>query len=535
MGNRGQFKLVSLQRQRKGKAYYILLSSCLFFNFNSLAAASGLSDLIYGQNKPAKAQNTYVETPSRLNNQVEFADKVNSNNVTWDNFKPFARDELTTYNSVLSDNILSSDDKAMDKPKALKEVSILLLGDMFTTPLKNGLARVVNFDETPFSFVEASNYNAHLLNFSAQDILKDVRSVLDKYKPTFVVITIGSADILKLQRELSNVSLFKSSWQETYEQKLNTLVKPLLERAIPFAIVGTLPYPAEGASYISKSINEIHKKTAEKYRMSFINIWNNFSNDFGEFSEMGFTSEGKVAKLRYNNTSSFTVDGENTLAYYVSKDLTNRFYPAPLNVAKKDEAKQDSKIVTAQATASGLWNTDKSEYIAQPTKKSSNKVIDQAPYGRVDNNFISENATQLAQEAKDKNGLVATSLDEEIKKIPTVSIFNNNSPEVKEKAITIVPSSKKAATNANNNESTKPQSQKFYQPAELYYKPKAKNIVTETKQSNSERKTTAGAENNSASKAKKETQTFNSNRAVKPLRQKNFKKDLSTLPMNGLY
>ncbi|WP_370932016.1 hypothetical protein [Bartonella sp. DGB1] len=470
-------------KYNKIKSPLLLLSSICFLTMPISVNATGLMDLIYNTPKKDKV-NTAIEQEKQLQKFNSFPE--NEAIITEEN------------NGLLKENTIKATNK--------NQLSILLLGDMLTTPIKNGLSRTIDFKENPIELIEASNYNAQLLNFSAKNIINDVNNILDYNNPNFVIIAIGYADVIKLDRELATISLFNNSWQKDYEQQLITLITPLLKRNIDFALVGTLPHPSKNANRIAKIINEITQKIAKKYNITFINMWNNFANDYGQFSEVGFTKEGKLTKLRYKNNADFTTEGEDKLAYYISEEITNKFFNKNKQKDNSLTNTHNNQIITAKTTNAGLWETNKSNLTSPIKTKQKDNLTQIAPFGRVDNSYITRNATKLAESDTSIPKITPSVLDENKQHIQKIDFLNGSENNL--------------STSEQNKlklREVKPESDDYNK-----YDNESDQQIEDQRIKTNNRNQTTDKETKIEKTSIKET-------------QKRFKKDLSTLPMNGLY
>jgi hypothetical protein len=73
------------------------------------------------------------------------------------------------------------------------------------------------------------------------------------------------------------------------------------------------------------ALNEIYRTTSEKAGAKFVDVWDGFVDEEGNFSQTGFDINGQTARLRGNDGINTTTAGKRKLAFYAEKPLKALF------------------------------------------------------------------------------------------------------------------------------------------------------------------------------------------------------------------
>ena len=144
-------------------------------------------------------------------------------------------------------------------------------------------------------------------------------------------------------------------WGELYGKRVDEMIGVLKAKGVPVFWVG-LP-SVRGARATSEIVylNDIYRGRAEKAGIVYIDVWDGFVDDAGNFSNYGADFEGQTRRLRTGDGLHFTRAGARKLAHYLEREMRRVMLAraTPLATPAPEEPEPDAKAPPA-AVAPGL-------------------------------------------------------------------------------------------------------------------------------------------------------------------------------------
>ena len=161
------------------------------------------------------------------------------------------------------------------------------------------------------------------------------------------IILIGSNDRQSLRDGGAILDQRSPKWKEAYLDRAKAIGRIFRDRNIPLIWVGLPIMNYERLSADMLEFNALFKKAAEETGARFIDIWEAFADDRGQFSSYGPDVNGQMARLRASDGIHFTRAGARKLAHFVERDMRRIFEamqpaaePAALSLAPTPESPQ---------------------------------------------------------------------------------------------------------------------------------------------------------------------------------------------------
>ena len=144
-------------------------------------------------------------------------------------------------------------------------------------------------------------------------------------------------------------------WGELYARRVDEMIGVLKAKGVPVFWVG-LP-PVRGARATSEVVylNDIYRGRAEKAGIVYIDVWDGFVDDAGNFNNYGADFEGQTRRLRTGDGLHFTRAGARKLAHYLEREVRRVMLAraTPLATPAPQEPEPEAKEPPA-AAAPGL-------------------------------------------------------------------------------------------------------------------------------------------------------------------------------------
>lgn len=130
-------------------------------------------------------------------------------------------------------------------------------------------------------------------------------------------------------------------WVELYGKRIDDVIAVLKAKRVPVLWVGLPPIRGTRARAELSFLNEIYRSRAAKAGIVYVDVWEGFVDESGEFTNMGPDVMGQVRRLRSGDGVFFTKFGARKLAHFVDREI-NRLMSrdAPMALPIPDEQKQ---------------------------------------------------------------------------------------------------------------------------------------------------------------------------------------------------
>jgi len=143
-------------------------------------------------------------------------------------------------------------------------------------------------------------------------------------------------------------------WGELYSRRVDEMIGVLKSKGVPVFWVGLPAVRGSRATSEMVYLNDLYRGRAEKAGITYIDVWDGFVDDSGNYSNYGPDLEGQTRRLRSGDGAHFTRAGARKLAHYVEREI-RRVMMANLPVATPapQEPEPDAKAPPT-AVAPGL-------------------------------------------------------------------------------------------------------------------------------------------------------------------------------------
>ncbi|MCK4207226.1 DUF459 domain-containing protein [Brucella pituitosa] len=201
---------------------------------------------------------------------------------------------------------------------------VLVVGDF----IGNGLAEGLDVAFAPSAgirIVSRINGSSGFVRDDHFDWPANIGKILDEEKPAAVVVMIGSNDRQAITAKGQSLAARSPEWTAEYQSRVSKFMKEITDKNYPLIWVGQPPFRPRGMSQDMLALNEIYRSTSEKAGAKFVDVWDGFVDEEGNFSQTGFDINGQTARLRGNDGINTTSAGKRKLAFYAEKPLKALF------------------------------------------------------------------------------------------------------------------------------------------------------------------------------------------------------------------
>jgi uncharacterized protein len=121
-------------------------------------------------------------------------------------------------------------------------------------------------------------------------------------------------------------------WAALYVKRIDAMIAALKSKGVPLIWVGLPAIRGTKASSDISYLDELYRERAERAGIIYVDIWDGFIDEDGDFAMQGPDFEGQTRRLRTADGVYFTKAGAVKLASYVDRELRRVMpsYVAPL-------------------------------------------------------------------------------------------------------------------------------------------------------------------------------------------------------------
>jgi len=253
--------------------------------------------------------------------------------------------------------------KAPDKPTVAPTYFVAVLGDSLGQLMGQGLTEAFT-DRPEVAILHKAKESSGLVRDDFYDWPKAVEALLSSdEKINMAIMLIGSNDHQALRIGKDSYDPGSPKWIELYSQRIAEISKAFREKAIPLIWVGLPIMKSEKLSADLLTFNDFYREQAEKNGATYVDIWEAFENDHGQFDSFGPDVNGQTVRIRTADGVNFTKAGARKLAHFVESDIRR-------NLDSLDP-KVDPAIVTvpSEAPADAAPGTPSADAPATPVEK----------------------------------------------------------------------------------------------------------------------------------------------------------------------
>jgi hypothetical protein len=110
-------------------------------------------------------------------------------------------------------------------------------------------------------------------------------------------------------------------WGELYAKRVDEMIGVLKAKGVPVFWVGLPSVRGTRATSEMVYLNDLYRGRAEKAGITYIDVWDGFVDEGGNYNNYGPDFEGQTRRLRSGDGANFTRAGARKLAHYVEREI----------------------------------------------------------------------------------------------------------------------------------------------------------------------------------------------------------------------
>ena len=213
-----------------------------------------------------------------------------------------------------------------DKPAPQKKnatIFVDVFGDTLGQFLANGLDDALA-DRQDVAIVHKAKGPTGLVNTAYFDWPKTIDTLLagqdrnsGKDKVDVAVMMIGSNDRQPITEGGKTYEVGSDDWRRIYASRVSAIDEAFKKKHIPLVWVGVPITKSSDFADAMAVLNDITRDAAVKSGATYVDTWEAFADDNGEFAAYGPDINGQTVRLRSADGILFTKEGARKLAHFV--------------------------------------------------------------------------------------------------------------------------------------------------------------------------------------------------------------------------
>jgi hypothetical protein len=222
--------------------------------------------------------------------------------------------------------------KEPGKPDVAPSFFVAVLGDSLGQMLAQGLSEA--FENRPeVAILRKAKENSGLVRDDFFDWTKATQDLLASgEKIDYAVMLIGSNDRQTLHDANGSYEPGTPEWQAAYTQRIETIAGMFRDKKIPLIWVGLPILKSERLSADAVTFNQFYRAYAEKAGATYIDIWEAFADEAGQYNASGPDINGQTVRLRAGDGVHFTKAGARKLAHFVEPEIRRKLEEVQPNI-----------------------------------------------------------------------------------------------------------------------------------------------------------------------------------------------------------
>ena len=136
-----------------------------------------------------------------------------------------------------------------------------------------------------------------------------------------MVVVVGANDRQQMRAGKSRLAPHSDAWEKAYVSRITGMADTLKVFGRPFFWVSAPPMRSSSASRDMAYLNGLYKPAVTAAGGHYVDIWNGFTDDNGNYTSSGPDVDGQLRALRSSDGINFTRAGRLKLAFYVEREI----------------------------------------------------------------------------------------------------------------------------------------------------------------------------------------------------------------------
>lgn len=159
----------------------------------------------------------------------------------------------------------------------------------------------------------AATSSSGLVRDDYYDWPEQLPKMIDELKPAMVVVMIGANDRQQMVTDTAKEKFRTDGWFTEYRRRVLSFGKEVTDRKIPLLWVGLPAFESDSMTADAVQMNQLYRNQVESVGGEFVDIWDGFVDENGNFIVTGSDVNGQQVRLRTSDGINLTQAGRASL------------------------------------------------------------------------------------------------------------------------------------------------------------------------------------------------------------------------------
>lgn len=192
-----------------------------------------------------------------------------------------------------------------------------VIGDFLAAGLATALPAALD-EAASVEILQETRNSSGLARPDQYNWSRRIEDIVDDGQMHIAVIMLGANDRQRIRAAGGFQDFPTEAWSETYRLRVDALLEKLTKAKVAVYWMGLPIVADEEARAEYEQINSIIRERVYLGGVKYIDTWNGFSDQFGNYSAFGPSVDGVTKRLRDNNGIGFTAEGNRKLAEFAA-------------------------------------------------------------------------------------------------------------------------------------------------------------------------------------------------------------------------
>ncbi|MBX3575631.1 MAG: DUF459 domain-containing protein [Rhizobiaceae bacterium] len=220
------------------------------------------------------------------------------------------------------------------------ELQAVVMGDSMADGMYAGLYRIMK-DDARLKFVKKTKVNTGIVRSDRYDWNEAARQIAGEKDYDIAILVFGANDLQSIRDGGKTFHFKQPGWETVFNRRIDDIITSLKSENIAAYWIG-LPITRKDRYQEDYAyVNGLFREAAERNGIRYVETWDAFADENGEFSAYGIGLNGKKIQLRADDGVHFTPDGYAKYASVVADVLRYDVAAAEAALAAKVAAKTE--------------------------------------------------------------------------------------------------------------------------------------------------------------------------------------------------
>jgi uncharacterized protein len=170
--------------------------------------------------------------------------------------------------------------------------------------------------------------------------------------PSSAVVGVEQTKTPRDASTTTNYDFRSDKWSRFYAKRIDDSIAALKSRGVPVLWVGLPAIRGKKSTADIAYLDDLYRSHAEKAGIIYIDVWDGFVDEDGDFALNGPDFEGQIRRLRTSDGVYFTKAGALKLGYYVERELRRMMLarPAPAELPAPEPPQTQTASIPSRAS-----------------------------------------------------------------------------------------------------------------------------------------------------------------------------------------